>query len=954
MSKKPSSFPAGIFLAACTFLTLSGLHAAQPERPMPPSATLDPFPTDRAKSKVDKLLVYAYDADGTKVPVKTLKITNIHTDTVYPILRDGNEAALPSNNNVGLYDPYDAVRRGYRGFIGYKGTDGKYYFGLKSGQSILVRVPLVFWNGARMGIMTDGRYLTPAPGQPNPQNYDPNAQTIITVSEADPKDPSIIKNGVVMWYTAALNGPALDSPDQLVEWTIRDEVYLSNPKITARTNNEIPTSERVDLINYDVSYVDNMFLPAAMEALDVPIPAPPFPPGRLPQPYGWIGAINKVADLQAKIKKFTEPNNQLLKTYFGGKGWPIYNIPIADAKIPAGQNIFAQSPLADVRSSYQNNAYMLSSGGDINTPIFVNIGGQGNPSSGTTLPLSSSEPASKFDFVQPGFSIVGRPPTGQPNPIQPDTKVVSIDRSAKTVVMDKPLVAPLGSATFDFFRPVTDYASEALIKIWYSWAKVYLDATAATPSKSFAGAVTQNSATLSFGVAQNGLIEGMQVTGPGLPNPDPSQLKGGVVILAISADKRSVTLSQLSSETHTIGENKTYTFVKPQPLPSTPASLLTLNFSSDPADPSRVPAEFAKKVYLIMASMAQIPKNPDPEVKGPHVLELMNNVIGGNMGFIFDTDAQRFSESGLAISAVIRDMIKSVLRGVTDFTKFSERDGTGKLVWDPDPAVPRGGQTFNAYNLDPFVWFVHVTLGFSGYGFSLDDDTADVGAGEATRLLLTIGGPPTGTTGPNRFQVTTPQNANEWTIQSPYGPVTGIGTWDPSPGARVSFYLNITAASNTNPIKITSEKHGLANGELVLIDQVKGNTNANTPTSGPNVGKAFTVANVTQNTFELAGIAGNGNYTGGGRWTRGPVPVITFSGKDIDGVFWRVKGDDRNAGFEGALLSGPGVPPNAKVRVLQLGDNKKGQLALSKPLTKDDGKTPLPYGTNYKWILSGN
>src|SRR5262245_10914118 len=60
---------------------------------------------------------------------------------------------------------------------------------------------------------------------------------------------------------------------------------------------------------------------------------------------------------------------------------------------------------------------------------------------------------------------------------------------------------------------------------------------------------------------------------------------------------------------------------------------------------------------------------------------------------------------------------------------------------------------------NPFVWFVHVKLGFSGYGFSLDDDTADVGAGGAPKLQLTV----TGAGGLN--------NTNEWTIQAPYGPV---------------------------------------------------------------------------------------------------------------------------------------------------------------------------------------
>src|SRR5262249_13453287 len=41
---------------------------------------------------------------------------------------------------------------------------------------------------------------------------------------------------------------------------------------------------------------------------------------------------------------------------------------------------------------------------------------------------------------------------------------------------------------------------------------------------------------------------------------------------------------------------------------------------------------------------------------------------------------------------------------------------------------PKGGQQFNVYNIDPYVWFVHTVLGLSGYGFSVDDDTADVGA----------------------------------------------------------------------------------------------------------------------------------------------------------------------------------------------------------------------------------
>jgi hypothetical protein len=88
-----------------------------------------------------------------------------------------------------------------------------------------------------------------------------------------------------------------------------------------------------------------------------------------------------------------------------------------------------------------------------------------------------------------------------------------------------------------------------------------------------------------------------------------------------------------------------------------------------------VPREFAKKVYLVMASMAQIPKNPDPGT----------------------------------ISAMIRDMHKSVLRGVTDFTRFSEFDSEGTPCQNEthvaaNPAVPGGGLPFNAVDPLNLYW----------------------------------------------------------------------------------------------------------------------------------------------------------------------------------------------------------------------------------------------------------
>lgn len=81
----------------------------------------------------------------------------------------------------------------------------------------------------------------------------------------------------------------------------------------------------------------------------------------------------------------------------------------------------------------------------------------------------------------------------------------------------------------------------------------------------------------------------------------------------------------------------------------------------------------------------------------------------------------------------------------------------------------------------------------------------------------------------------------------------------------------ITAATNATPTVITSNAHGLANGDAVYIGGATGNTNIN---GGP-----FVVNNVTTNTFQIASISGtsltliNGNGTFGGTcyWSLGTM-----------------------------------------------------------------------------------
>ena len=990
MVVKPSIVLAAAVVTAAAFLAPSTATAADPTYLMPtgrggghPDDGMQPFDPNPAASgsNTRQFLTYGVDADGTEVPLKTLRITNNTSGAVYPIMRDPNSVVLVTDPGRGLYDPYDLPNKEYRGYIGYE-KGGQFYFGLKRNESILVSLPLVFWNGARIGIGTDGQYLTPS-GDPNPLRYRPAAHRSITNA---PTSGDTIRNGVVMWYRADIaEAPNDDTEDQLAEWTIRDHLYLVNPKITAKTFSEIPDNQLVTLINYDVSNVDNLYLPLAMEATDVwvvPQRSGTGPnanrngwgPGSDPDIYGWTGAINTIHFLQTAIRAFTKGDNELLGEYFGSKrqGWPFYNIPNptndpdAPIKIPSGANIFAQSPLKDVPTSYgngewQNDKYMLSSGG--RAPIKASVGWAGgtpDQRGSMILHLNLLEPK-QIAFIAKGYLVEGNPPNCSQacmpacaptcqkivNPIQHGTTVEEVDKTAGTVTLSKPLVSSSAECSFTFKRPVDDYASEAMIKLWYSWAQYYLmhwkDKTPGAPTvpTPIVGSIGKDEATLSFNEAHDELVKGMAVEGPGLDNAETEKgpHQGDAVILQIASDKKSVILSQV---VNTASIRATFKVRPPQSLLYTPTAkgdpgypLIgdKFEFSNEPA--WQDPYEFSQQVYLIMASMNQIGKPNNDSVS-----KYMQDIVGANMGFIFTNAAKKSFDANM-VTSMIRDMIKSVLRGVSDFTKYPDVIENDKhVVWYPNPALKRGGQDFNVFNLDPFVWFVHVKLGFSGYGFSVDDDTADVGAGGASQLQLTV----TETGGLN--------NTDPWTIQAPYGPVPkpplkniSLPYSGPASSNGDTLYHDIETVSNTTPIRITTKgQHNLLDGATVRIDQVGGDPAAN---------GTFKIGNVSRLTFDLFDeatgtipISPTGTYTRGGRWSY-PLHPYVDSGADLTKVFYRVTGDDALGTFQGTLVSVRGVERNTTTgkpfRVWQLGKQNTGRLLLDADLTDAHG-TPLLAG----------
>jgi hypothetical protein len=249
------------------------------------------------------------------VPLKTITFTNNSPNTVYPFLEDPNTTETSKGSGIALYDPNDAYNQEYREYVGYS-VNGVNYFGLPPGMTVTISVPLVFWNGGRIDVSDDSTYLVTnatvnAPvTSPNPFQYyafqaggtaqDPK-YTLAAIAPAQSSSGGPAgASGVVMYYHSLVpNGPANDAPSQLLEFTIRD-TYLK----TLSTAHFIPDSEKHPLVNYDVSYVDSMALPVAMEATDVPVPipnpnnpTPPTPPVNPPLgprlPYGWIGSDQK-------------------------------------------------------------------------------------------------------------------------------------------------------------------------------------------------------------------------------------------------------------------------------------------------------------------------------------------------------------------------------------------------------------------------------------------------------------------------------------------------------------------------------------------------------------------------------------------------------------------------------------------------------------------------------------
>jgi hypothetical protein len=268
---------------------------------------------------------------------KTFIITNNTNKIIFPVVEGNNSNSRYDPNEWNADDPTRTpgagINQEYRVYAGYQVTSGgttKNYLGVLPGATISITIPMAAWDSGRLEIVADTpetqkRFLAPKAPDNEPYFYDSKAlQSVVSANATG-------ETGMMLLYhaTTPLNIKD-DAPSQLLEYTIRDP--------------SVPSGTFQDEIDYDVSAVNTMILPVALEAVKVV---------NGEQTIGYAGSTDTVSQVQDAMRKFADGTS--LHGYFysapKGKGWPEYyltdpNTPIDPKdliKFPAGYNVFAES-----------------------------------------------------------------------------------------------------------------------------------------------------------------------------------------------------------------------------------------------------------------------------------------------------------------------------------------------------------------------------------------------------------------------------------------------------------------------------------------------------------------------------------------------------------------------------------------------------------------------------------
>ena len=436
--------------------------------------------------------------------------------------------------------------------------------------------------------------------------------------------------------------------------------------------------------------------------------------------------------------------------------------------IPSAYFLFANSPLNNVNSSYDSNRWMLSSGG--NGPI--QLGSTATAVSANTLRIVAFVGEgldAGFKTLKNGISVTnGNTALGTITGLDPTTHEVTLSSNSLT---------PGTSYSPDFKYPLNDHYITKITNLWYSWATYYQNLPAI---KNFATQTLTANVSADSDSPSDFRVLTFTGTAPILPLGTRVRTLTGVqplVTIMKVATVNGVTTYYLSQPLATGGQQQLM-FSKPSPITYAPRHRRSPSISTRHRSPRRnSPTSSRRPSTRRRASTAR----PTP---GPRCSPGRSWPSRRRSGATSDTCHPK---NYVNISADARDLAKSALRGVPNYNTTPESG------WYPKPSEGTGNQTYNVFNLDPYVWFVHKELKLSGYGFSFDDDTADVNANDATTLSIDVGG------------VDSLTNQVQFAVSAPYGTVHSLATIDASNPSVISLsskvvYNQVLADDKVNAV----------------------------------------------------------------------------------------------------------------------------------------------------------